>query len=344
MTTDTMIWIGIAFCITQSAIFSGLNLAFFSLSRMQLEVESDRGSKAAKKILALRDDSNFLLTTILWGNVGINVLLTLLSNSAMAGISAFLFSTVLITFLGEIFPQAYFSRNAMKMGSLLSPVLKFYQFLLTPVAKPTAWVLDKWLGKEGIDYLRESDLKAVIRAHIEAEEAEVDPLEGIGAMNFLAIDDLTVSDEGEIINPESIIPLPAKVDFPIIPDYERNPEDAFLNQVDASGQSWVVLTDQKDNPLLVLDADGFLRDAAFNTSQPCDAYDYCHRPILTRDPKAPLGDLLFKLKVNEKDDKHHDGVISDDVILLWGEEKRIITGGDILGRLLKGVATPSDKP
>ena len=332
-------WVGIIFCISQSAIFSGLNLAFFSLSRMQLEVEADNGENAAKRILTLRDDSNFLLTTVLWGNVSINVLLTLLSNSVMAGISAFLFSTVIITFLGEIFPQAYFSRNAMKVGSLLAPVLRLYQFVLYPVAKPTAWILDQWLGKEGIDYLRERDLKAIIRAHIEAEEAEVDPLEGIGAMNFLAIDDLTVSDEGELIEPNSIIALPSKVDFPIIPAYQRNPDDPFLNRIDASGQSWVIFTDEKNNPLLVLDADGFLRDAIFNTDKACDAYDYCHRPVLTKDPKAPLGELLFRLKINENNDKFHDGVISDDVILLWSEEKRIITGGDILGRLLKGVST-----
>ena len=44
------------------------------------------GSRSAAKILELREDANFLLTTILWGNVGINVLLTLLSNSVMLGV------------------------------------------------------------------------------------------------------------------------------------------------------------------------------------------------------------------------------------------------------------------
>jgi CBS domain containing-hemolysin-like protein len=94
MPLDIVIWLAIALCISQSAIFSGLNIALFSLSRLQLEVESAKGNVAAKKVLALRSDSNFLLTTILWGNVGINVLLTLLSASALAGISAFLFSTI----------------------------------------------------------------------------------------------------------------------------------------------------------------------------------------------------------------------------------------------------------
>jgi len=76
-------------------VFSGLNLAFFSLTRLRLEIEAETSSKnGARKILKMREDSNFLLTTILWGHVGINVLLTLLSNSVMVvGIASFTFST-----------------------------------------------------------------------------------------------------------------------------------------------------------------------------------------------------------------------------------------------------------
>ena len=81
------IWIGIVVCLTQSAMFSGLNLAFFSLNRLRLEIEAEASPKSgARNVLRMRRDSNFLLTTILWGNVGINVLLTLLSDSVMTGL------------------------------------------------------------------------------------------------------------------------------------------------------------------------------------------------------------------------------------------------------------------
>ena len=60
-----MTWSGIAFCITQSAMFSGCNLAFYRLSRLQLEVEAKRDERAGR-VLLLRKDSNFLLATILW--------------------------------------------------------------------------------------------------------------------------------------------------------------------------------------------------------------------------------------------------------------------------------------
>lgn len=335
-------WAGIVFCITQSAMFSGLNLAFFSLSRLQLEVEVSHGNHAAEKILHMRKDSNFLLTTILWGNVGINVLLTLLSNSLLAGLSAFVFSTVVITFLGEIIPQAYFSRNALRMASLLSPVLRFYQFLFYPVAKTSAWLLDLWLGKEGIDYLREKDLRSYITKHIEAEEAEVDHVEGIGALNFLAIDDINVAKEGETINPESIIKLETNLDLPIIPEITRSPEDPFLKQLHASGHNWVILTDEDDQPRLIIDADGCLRAAIFDTAHEFNPYDFCHRPLIVRDIETPVGDIIPHIKSSASADKHHDGDIENDVVLVWTEQqKRIITGADLLGRLLKGITHQS---
>jgi metal transporter CNNM len=253
-------------------MFSGLNLAFFSLSRLQLEVEMKQGNIAAGKVLSARQDSNFLLTTILWGNVSINVLLTLLSDSALAGMAAFLFSTIFITIFGEILPQAYFSRNALRMASLLSPVLKIYQFILSPVARPCAIFLDKWLGKEGIDYLREKELTSMIRAHMDADESEIDVIEGRGALNFLNIDKIKVTEEGELVDADSIIRLPTKVDFPLIPEVTRSVDDPFLQQVNASGHHWVVLADEQGNPQLLLDADAALRAALLNLDKPYDIY------------------------------------------------------------------------
>ena len=330
-----LVWIGILFCITQSAMFSGLNLALLGISRLRLEVEASVGNPSAIKILALRQDFNFLLTTILWGNVAINVLLTLLSNSVMAGLTAFLFSTILITFCGEIIPQAYFSRHAMRMGSMLSPLLRLYQWLLYPVAKPSALVLDWWLGKEGIRYFRERDLRTLIRKHIEAEETDVDRLEGVGALNFLALDDISVTQEGEFVDPKSIITLPVKDDAPVFPEFKRDSSDAFLMEINKSGKKWIIIVDEQGKPCMVLNANAFLRAAMFDQDA-VNPQIYCHRPIIVNDESTLLGKVLSALKVYPKSEV--DDVIDDDLILIWSAEKRVITGSDILGRLLRGIA------
>ncbi len=338
--TEQVTWMAIAFCITQSAMFSGLNLAFFSLSRLDLEMEVERGNRRAKRILSLRKDSNFLLATILWGNVGINVLLTMLSDSVLAGVSAFFFSTVVITLLGEIIPQAYFSRNAEVVAYRLAYALRFYQLLLFPLAKTSALLLDGWLGKEGINYLREKDIKAILRAHITAEETDVEQLEGTGALNFLSIDDASVKAEGEIIDAASIIALNVNLDLPVIPAFEANAKDHFLTLVHKSKKKWVILTDLENEPFVVMDADGFLRAVMFDGGE-VDPYDYCHRPIIVRDASTNLGEAINDLKHMSMN--HHD-VLNEDTILYWTDDlKKIITGADILGRLLLDVHLPIEK-
>lgn len=331
---DSVIWTGIFICLCHSAMFSGLNLAFFSLSRLRLEAEAGAGNVAARKILSLRRDSNFLLTTILWGNVAINVLLTLLSNSVMAGVAAFAFSTFAITFAGEIAPQAYFSRRAMTMASLLSPVLRFYQYVLYPVAKPSAWLLDKWLGAERVVYLQERQLKGVIEQHIESDSAEIDHIEGRGALNFLEIDDVPILEEGEAIDPSSIVALPTKVDLPILPDVGSS-ADQFVRDVNTSGKKWTIITDMSGKPQLVLDTDAYLR-AVMTDPVSVDTYSFCHRPIVVTDPMSPLGHIIVALK--EGRDAGSDATIEKDIVLLWtADRKQVITGADLLGRLLQGI-------
>lgn len=332
---STAIWVGIALCITQSAMFSGLNLAFFGLSRLQLEVEASTGNRAASEVLDLRGDSNFLLTTILWGNVGVNVLLTLLSDSVLAGVLAFFFSTVVITFFGEIMPQAYSSRNALRMASLLSPLIKLYQVLLFPAAKPTALMLDWWLGAEGIQYFREQGLRAMIKKHIEADESDVDRLEGVGALNFLALDDLVVAHEGEPIDPQSIVNLPIVDGRTVFPAFSKKPSDPFLQRVHTSRKKWIIITDPAGEPRLVMNSNEFLRAALLEPST-TNPYAYCHRPILVKDPSTLLGKVVSRLKVYPETPR--DDVIDEDLVLVWGTEKRVITGADILGRLLRGIA------
>ena len=57
---------------------------------------------------------------------------------------------------------------------------------------------------------------------------------------------------------------------------------------------------------------------------------------MVHDPKTPLGMVIQKLRVHPE--HAEDDVIDNDLILCWAEERRIITGADLLGRLLRGIA------
>ena len=319
------VWRGIALCLAQSALFFGLNLAVFSVSRLRLEVEAAGGNPNAATLLILRRDSNLVLAT--------NMLLTLLSGSVLTGIAAFVFSTFVITLLGEIIPQAYFSRNALRIAGSFTPFLEFYRIALFPIAKPTAIFLNWWLGPEGISLLRERDFRALIMHHVEATGTEVGQLEAIGALNFLDLDDIAVLDEGEPIDLRSVIDLPVEKGRPVLPKFTSSPQDPFLRRLDASGKKWVIFTDPSSEPRLVLDAHHFLRDVLFEQVS-LGPEAYWHRPIIVTDMRARLGDVIGRMRV--KPEHPEDDVIDNDMILVWGKQRRIITGADLLGRLLRG--------
>jgi metal transporter CNNM len=332
-----LIWLGIAICITQSATMSGLNISLFSLSRLRLEVAAEGGNKYAAKILELRRDSNFTLATILWGNVSVNVLLTLLADSVLLGVSSFIFSTVVITFVGEIFPQAYFTRNALRIGALLSPILKVYKVIFWPVAKPVGILLDKTVGLEPIPWFREDELMQVLKYQAKTAQTEIGKIEARGAVNFLKLDDVRLREEGELIDPLSIIELPFENDLPVFPEITSSSKNEFLKTLAQSQKKWTIVIDNESRaPKLVIDAPDFISNALFH-KETFNWKAYCHHPLIFEDFDLPLAMVLDRFKVNAK--FSGDDVIDEDLILLWtDEEKRIITGSDILGRLMRKIA------
>jgi hypothetical protein len=326
-------WAGIFLCLSQSAILSGLNLACFAVSRIQLEIETSQGNREAAKVLALRKDSNFLLSTILWGNVAVNALLALLSGSVLGGVAGFLFSTVFITIFAELVPQAYFSRNALKVAAFLSPVLRFYQVLLYLVAKPCARVLDLWLGPEGVHYMREQMLNDYILKSMGASGSDIDRFEGRGAVNFLALDNRPVGQEGHELDPVSIVKLPAADGRLVIPTFASPTWNDFLKQVQASGKKWVILTDPDGQPRLLLNANRLARMLLTEASDKIDPGVCCVEPIITTNPDDTLEQVITKVKLAETNSSDRG------VILLWGDKKRIIARFDVLQRLFEGVFT-----
>ncbi|MDE6806651.1 MAG: DUF21 domain-containing protein [Muribaculaceae bacterium] len=111
-------------CLMLSAFVSGSEIAYFGLTRSQVEDLEESGRPEAKRALELINDSERLLATILISNNLVNitmvVLLTFAINQAVTFNSEllnFLLQTVFLTFLlllcGEIFPKLVARSNTL---------------------------------------------------------------------------------------------------------------------------------------------------------------------------------------------------------------------------------------
>jgi metal transporter CNNM len=211
--------------------------------------------------------------------------------------------------------------------------------LLWPVAWPSGKLLDAWIGPEGIPWFHERELRRMLEQHARSDDTEISRVEAAGAINFLALDDIPVGQEGEPLDPKSVICLPFRENRPLLPDIRRSADDPFLRQLAASGKKWVVFVDARDEPHLVADAPALLREALFGVAG-FDPYAFCHHPLVVRNASLPLGQVLSRFTVQPE--KPGDDVIDEDLILVWVDgARRIITGSDLLGRLLRSIAHPA---
>ena len=138
-----------------SALISGTEVAFFSLSQTDLESLSEQ-NKEKSIVEKLLEKPKKLLATILITNNFINILIVLLfteiSETLFSRFSyelnlyfftipfRFFIEVVVITFLillfGEVLPKIYATRNSLKFSVFMATSLKTLNNLLTPLSIP----------------------------------------------------------------------------------------------------------------------------------------------------------------------------------------------------------------
>ena len=178
-----------------SALISGSEVAFFSLSKTDLDFNAVDKSKKKQSVIKLLENPKKLLATILIVNNFINILIVLLFAylgeyffSSIASISLrFALEVILITFLillfGEVLPKIYANRNALSFSTFMVLPLKILNALLTFLSVPLmnlTSVVEKRLGKKNSDFTVETLSQALELTSEEAttkEEQKI--LEGI---------------------------------------------------------------------------------------------------------------------------------------------------------------------
>ncbi|MEN8746107.1 MAG: gliding motility-associated protein GldE, partial [Polaribacter sp.] len=142
--------IALIILLISSALISGTEVAFFSISQVDIDELSAKNEKDT--VVKLLQKPKKLLATILITNNFINILIVLLFASLGAellkdfddsifGIHVrFLIEVVLVTFLillfGEVLPKVYASRKAVRFASFMSKPVQVLNLLLTPLSAP----------------------------------------------------------------------------------------------------------------------------------------------------------------------------------------------------------------
>lgn len=191
-----------AFLVTLSGLFAGLSVGLLSLSPYELQRKIHFGDQQAKTIYAVRKNGNLLLVTLLLANVAVDAALSIFLGSIAPGIVAGLIATGLITVFGNIVPQSLFLRFTMQLGSRTAWLAQLFIFLLYPICKPMAWVLDKVLGDEMPTTYSKRELVKIIEEHRESEDSEIEADEERIARGALTFGDKVIAD---VMTPRSMI-------------------------------------------------------------------------------------------------------------------------------------------
>lgn len=227
-----------------SGLISGSEVAFFSLSKGELETDDEKQSQQFEKIKKLLNYPKRLLATILITNNFINIAIVLLfaslGDTFFKGIESPLvvlfievgIITFLILFFGEILPKIYANRNALKFSKFMTlPIYladRYFLFFLTvPMSRITRFMETRLARKNNEFSIDKLSQALDLTGDQETTKEEHKILQGI--VNFgntdtkqvmrPRIDVFALSEEMKF---EEIIPIILEKGFSRVPIYKEN--------------------------------------------------------------------------------------------------------------------------
>ncbi len=180
--------IAIVCLVIVSAYFSSTETAFTSLNRIKVKNMAGDGNKRARKVLALEEKFDTLLSTILVGNNIANIAMTAIATMlfvSIYGAYGATISTIVVTLVvlifGEISPKSLAKEYPERFAMFSAPVIGIIMFLFTPIN----WIFSQWkkllifLFKVDPDKgISEDELKTMVEeaeteGNIEQEQSEL---------------------------------------------------------------------------------------------------------------------------------------------------------------------------
>ena len=180
-----------------SAVFSGSEIAMFSLSDHKIRHLMEKNVRGAKLLYSLKHDSHKLLITILIGNNIVNIgaasLATVLALELFGNFGVGIATgvmTFLILIFGEIMPKAFATKNAQTIALLMAPIINFLKYIFYPFVlffnMLTRLVIPSNQGTNDV-LLTEDEVKDMLK--ISEEQGEIKQQEEEMIQNIFKLDD-----------------------------------------------------------------------------------------------------------------------------------------------------------
>ncbi len=302
-----------------SAFFSASETAFSSLNQIRLKSRADDGDASAARVLAMSEQYDKLLSSILIGNNIVNI--------AAASIGTILFtqwlgaergatvSTIVLTavvlIFGEVTPKSLAKEMPERVATSVSPILNLLMVLLTPLT----WLFSQWKKLLGhfvhnseSDTITEGELMTMVS---EAEsDGELTDRESELIRSAIEFDDVEVE---EILTP--------RVDVIAVSD-DTSLEDLAQTFAESGYSRLPVYHDTIDNIIGVVHE----KDFYLARLKKASSIESLITPTLYTTGSTQISQLLRTLR----EQHHHLAVVVDE----YGGTEGIITLEDILEELV----------
>ena len=198
---NTMDFVAVVACIFFSALFSGIEIAFFSISELKLRTLAEGGHRSAKMAHYLRSNPQRLLSTILIGNNLANIaaaalatLIALRLFGSEAVVVATGILTLLVLILGEIVPKTLAAKHAVTVALGAAYPIYWFEKLLSPVLFIVEPLIVKLTGGRGLSvpFVTEEELKMALEEGGKTGVLETDEVKMI--KNVFLLNDITAED------------------------------------------------------------------------------------------------------------------------------------------------------
>uniref|UniRef100_A0A182VEB1 Uncharacterized protein n=1 Tax=Anopheles merus TaxID=30066 RepID=A0A182VEB1_ANOME len=166
---------------------------------------SDKEKEYARAIQPVRKHGNYLLCSILLGNVLVNSTFTILLDSLTSGLFAVIGSTVAI---------AICSRHGLAVGAKTIYITRAFMMLTYPVSYPTSKILDLILGKEIGNFYDRDRLKELVQVTKDVNDLDKDEVNVISGV--LELRKKKVEDVMTRLEDAYMLPMDAVMDFETI--------------------------------------------------------------------------------------------------------------------------------